>query len=208
MCLVELAGRRDRQHQRLPPGRTAVSQGIPQPAVPALGVQLVEQQAVNVETLGPERIRREHPIERVAGPVNDALPAVDHLEHLAQRWRRADHRRRLAVDDPGLLAVAGRTVDLRTRLAICQEHVQADARQQRALAVLLWDLNVCLAVLPAAVRLEPAEDFTQHVLLPWQERERLPGRLSFGVLQHLLKERIHPLGLGFVDAWPTLTRGR
>ena len=45
----------DRLHERLPPGRATVPQGIPQPAVP-LGVQLVKQQGVDVEPLGPERI--------------------------------------------------------------------------------------------------------------------------------------------------------
>jgi hypothetical protein len=134
--------------------------------------------------------------------MHDGLPAIQHLEHLAQSRRRADHRRSLAVDDARLLAVARRTVDLSPGFAVRYQHVQGDPGQQRALAVLLWYLDVAHAMPPRAVRLEPAEEFPEHVLLPGQQQKRLPGRLALGVLQHLLEESEHSLGFGLVDAGP------
>ena len=125
--LVRLARRRDRQHQRLTPGSTAVPKGIPQPAVPPLSVQLVEQQAGDVEPLGPERIRRQHAVERVAPTMHDRLSRVENLKNLRQSRRRADHRRGFTVDDASLLAVRCRTVDLGPGFAVGHQHVEGDA---------------------------------------------------------------------------------
>jgi len=94
-------------------------------------MELVEEQHVDIETLGPERIRREHAIERVRLTIDDRLSRVDHLEPLRQRRRCPYHRRRFAIDDARLLAVARGTVDLGTRLIVADETVEGDAREGR-----------------------------------------------------------------------------
>ena len=151
-------------------------------------VELVKKQGVNVQPLGPERISREHPIERVARLVDDRFPAVDHLEVARQGRRRPHHRRRLAVDDACLLTVTGRTVDLGPRLRVKSRHVESDPGERRALALLLWQFDVPNTVLPRAVRVQPAEQLTQHMVLPRQKRKRLAGVLALAVPQHLLEE--------------------
>jgi hypothetical protein len=189
------AGSGDRENERLPTSCTAVAESVPQAAV-TLGVQLVKQQSVDVQPLGTKRIGREHPVERIARLMHDRLAAVDHLKVTRQRRRSPHHRRRFPVDDASLLAVAGRTVDFGTRLGVKGRHVESDAGERRALALLLWQLDVPNAVFPRAVWVQPAKQLTHDAVLPRQERERLAGVLPLAVAQDLLEEVHYTLVLG------------
>lgn len=144
-------------------------------------VEFIKQQGMNVQPLGTERVSREHPVKRVRRLVHDGLPAVYHLEVPRQRRRSPHHRSCLAVDDASLLAVAGRTVDFRPRLGVKGSHIEGDAGQRRALALLLGQLDVANPMLSGAIRVEPAEQLTQDVVLPRQQDKRLAGVLAFAV---------------------------
>ncbi len=151
---------------------------------------------MDIQPLGPERICTKNTVERIAFLVNDRLAAVDHLEVPRQSRRSPHHRRGLAVDDACLLTIAGRTVHLGTRLGVERRHVESDAGECGALALLLRQLDVANAMLPRAVWVQPAEQLTHDVMLPRQERERFACVLPLAVAQDLLEEMHHPLVLG------------
>jgi hypothetical protein len=62
-------------------------------------------------------------------------------------------------------------------------------------------------MLPRAVWVQPAEELTQDVVLPRQERERLAGVLAFAVPQNLLKEMNDTLVLGLAFGRELKRRG-
>jgi hypothetical protein len=189
----------------LPPGSTAVSQRIPEPTVP-LGVELVEEEHVDVEPLGPERIRREHAVERVRLAIDNRLPRVDHLQPLRQRRRRTHHRCRLAVDDACLLAVTGSAVDLGTGLVVADETVEGDAREGRGFPLFFRKLDVCRAVLSRTVWLHSSEHVGEHLPLPLQEQERLARLLALAVPKDLLEEPTHERLFPRVDRRDQISR--
>jgi hypothetical protein len=127
--------------------------------------------------------------------MHDRLAAVDHLEVARQRRRSPHHRRGLAVDDACLLTIRSRRIALSTRLRVEGRQIEGDAGKCGALALLLGQLDVPNAMLPRAVWVQPAEELTQHMMLPRQKRERLAGVLALAVAQDLLEEVHHPLVL-------------
>ncbi len=120
--------------------------------------------------------------------MHDRLAAVDHFKVPRQRRRSPHHRRSFPVYDPCLLTVRRRRIALAARLGIKGRQIERDARKRRALPLLLGKLDVPNAMLPRTVWVQSAEEFTQHVVLPWQERERLARVLPLAVSQDLLKE--------------------
>ena len=151
---------------------------------------------MDIQPLGPERICTQNSVERVARLMHDRLAAVDHLEVPRQRRRSPHHRRGLAVDDACLLTIRSRRITLSTRLRVEGRQIEGDAGKCGALALLLRQLDVANAMLPRAVWVQPAEELTQHMMLPRQQRERLAGVLPLAVAQDLLEEMHHPLVLG------------
>jgi hypothetical protein len=159
-------------------------------------VEFIEQQSVDIQPLGPERICTQNPVERIACLVNDRLAAVDHLEVPRQRRRSPHHRRGLAVDDACLLTIRSRRIALSTRLRVEGRQIEGDAGKCGALTLLLRQLDVTDAMLPRAVWVQPAEQLTHDVVLPRQERERLACVLPLAVAQDFLEEMHHALVLG------------
>ena len=162
---------------------------------------------MDIQAFGPERVGRYHAVKRVAGLVNDGLAAVDHLEGAGQGWRRAHHRRGLPVDNASLLTIRGGAVHLGPGLVVGQEHVESDAGQRGRFALLLGQLDVANAMLPCAVRLETAEELTEHTVLPGQELEVLTGLPALAVAQDLLKEMHNPFVLGLPGGRQVRHRG-
>ncbi len=112
-------GRDDEQH-RLPPGAGRRVEHVVK--VPRLvRVHLVDNRTVQVQAVERVRVSPQRPVDRIA---------VEHVvaedrNHVAED-RLADHPLGLLVDDLGLIALGRRGVDLRSRLVVENEQLQAD----------------------------------------------------------------------------------
>jgi len=133
-----------------------------------LGVQLVEDHPVDVESVLGVGLGAQHLVEAVGRLVHDALGGREDLHAPVQRGAHAHHVGRHLEDDGGLLAVGGASVDLRALLEVGAGQKQRHRGGELALAVLLGDLDVGGVELPVSVRLHDAEQVADDLLLPRQ----------------------------------------
>ena len=104
--MAVVTGRGDREVEGLKPRDAGIAERVPQFSGP-LGVQLVEQDGVGVETFLGRGIGREGPVHGPAAMVDNPLRAADYGQLPQEFGRGLDHVGRLGVHDPRLVAVDG-----------------------------------------------------------------------------------------------------
>ena len=179
------ASRGDEEVERLHPGVAGTfGHDIEQLSV-GLGVQLVKDNPVDVESVLAVRFRRKHLIEGVGRRVDDAFGRGEDFDSLGESWTHPHHIRSHIEHDPGLLAVGGTAVDLGPFLAVPAAEQEGDSGSEFALAHLLRDFDVGCVELAVAVGLEGAEHIPDDLLLPVDEFKGLSGPSPLGVAEAL-----------------------
>ena len=190
-------GRGDQEVERLRPGVAGPLRHDVEELPVGLGVQLVEDDPVDVEAVLGVGLRRQHLVEGICRQVDDPLRRGEYLASPVERRAHPHHVGGHLEDDRGLLPVGGAPVDLGPLLAVPAEEVQRDGRGQFGLPLLLGDLDVGRVELAVSVWLERPEHVADDLLLPVDELERLAGPRALGVPE-ALDEGDGAVGGGFV----------
>ena len=178
-------GGRDQEVERLRP-RVSRALGHDVEELPVrLGVQLVEDHAVDVEAVLGVGLGGEHLIEAVRRLVDDPLLGGQYLDTPVQRRAHPYHVSSHVEDDGGLLAVGGAAVDLGAFLAVAAAQEQGDSGGELAFPHLLGDLDVGRVELPVAVGLQNPEQVADDALLPVDQLEGLSRPRALGVAELL-----------------------
>ena len=178
-------GRGDQEVERLRSRVAAALRHDVEELPVGLGVQLVEDDPVDVEAVLRVSLGGQHLVEAVRRDEDDPLVRGEDPAPLAQRRAHTDHVGGHLEDDRGLLSVGGAAVYLGPLLAVPAKEVQRDGRRELGLPLLLGDLDVGRVELSVAVRLNDAEDVPDDLLLPVDELEPLPRPHALRVTQAL-----------------------
>ena len=180
-----VARRGDKEIQRLHTGVTgAFRHDIKELAV-RLGVQLIEHNAVGVETVLVADIGGEHLVDTSRWLINEPLLGIQYLDPLGECRTHSHHIRRHIENDGLLSPVGGTSVHLGTFLTVAAGKQERHRSGKLGFALLLRNFDVCRIELPIAVRFEDTENVSNDLLLPVDKLEGLSRPGAFGVAQAL-----------------------
>ena len=198
-----VSGCGDKEIQRLHTGVTgAFRHDIKELAV-RLGVQLIEHNAVGVETVLVADIGGEHLVDTSRWLINEPLLGIQYLDPFGECRTHPHHISRHIENDGCLLTVGGAAVDLGAFFTIAAGEQKCHRSGKLRLALFLWNFNVGGIELPITVWLEDAENVPDNLLLPVDEFERLSRPGAFGVAQALYEHHgiircVHIVVRGFL----------
>ena len=203
--VLVFAGGGDRDAEGLASGRARVFEHVPQLAI-GQAMELIEDGAGGVQAIfrgGDGGIRDD---DAAACGVDDSLVVLTvlNLESAAQHWRGLDHAALFFEDDAGLIFITCVQIDFGCALAVGEEQVQAEARNEGRFAVFLGDLEVCPAEAPPPIRHLPSEQAAEEIALPLEERERLACPTALGLATKRLDEITNQLAGRLVEVTPLL----
>jgi hypothetical protein len=175
----------DKEVERLHPGVAgAFGHDIEQLSV-GLGVQLVKDHPVDVESVLAVCLRRQHLVKTVGGLVDDAFLRGQDLHPLGEGRTHLHHIGGNLEYDGCLLAVGGAAVDLGPLLTVPTGEQQSDSGGEFALAHLLGNLDVGGVELAVSVGLEGAEHIPDDLFLPVDKFKWLSSPSPLGVAEAL-----------------------
>ena len=172
-------------------------------------VHLVAQRAARPRA-GLPFVGRDRP-EEAAGPEVGQVPhriAARFGEPCRQGRRLVDHRHRVAEQHHGLVLLRAGGIDLGAGLAVGQQAIEPDPRQQRRLAVALAFLVVEAAEPARPVRLLPAEQRADAEGLRGMQVELPSLELAAVQAQHHREEGDRPHRRGKVPGQPAAGAAR
>ena len=148
-----------------------------------LGVQLIEDDAMNIEAVLGIGLRRQHLIKAVRRRIDDPLLGGQNLHPLGKRRTHPHHIRCHIKNDGGLLAVSSAAIDLGPLLSVPAAKQKSDCRSKLALSIFLWYFHIGCVKLSVAVGLQDTEQVPDDLLLPVQQFKTLPGPGALRVTQ-------------------------
>ena len=175
-----VAGRGDKEIQRLHTGITgALGHNIKELPV-WLRVQLIEHHAVGVETVLITDICGEHLVDTARWLIDEPLLGIQYLDPLGECRAHPHHVSRHIENDGCLLTVGGTAVDLGAFLSVTAGEQKRHGSGKFRFALLLGNLDVGCVELPIAVGLEDTENVPDDLLLPVNQLKGLsrPGALG------------------------------
>ena len=134
-----------------------------------LGVELIENDTMDVQPVLSIGFCRQHLIKAVEGRVNQSLLGKHWLDAFLQRRALLHHLAGDVKDDGCLLPVCCAAVDLRAPFAVTGQQIKSDRCCEFALALFLRYFNVRRVVLPISVFFNCPENVSHNFLLPRQQ---------------------------------------
>ena len=146
-----------------------------------LRVQLIEHNAVSVESVLVADIGRKHLVDTARWLIYEPLLGIQYLDPLGKRWTHSHHIRSHIEHDGRLLTVSGTAVDFGAFLAVPAGQKQGNGGSQFGFALFLGDFDICGIELPIAVRLENTENIPDNLFLPVDQFKGLSCPCAFGM---------------------------
>ena len=182
-----VARRGNKKIQRLHTGIAGtLGHNIKQLAV-RLRVQLIENNAVGVETVLVANVSGKHLVDAARGLIDDPLLGVQNFDALGKCRTHTNHVSSHIENDGCLLSVGSAAIDLGTFLTVTAGQKQSHGSGKFGLALFLGDFDICGIKLAVAVGLERSEYITDDLLLPVNQFKGLSRPSAFGMAKALNK---------------------